>query len=117
MNFESLRDYCLSKKSVTESFPFNESVLVFKVENKMFLLTDLEDEFKISVKCDPDLAIELREKHSFIKEGYHLNKRLWNTIYIRDEISDSLLIEWIDHSYNEVVKTLPKKVQAKLKEA
>ncbi len=116
MNFESLRDYCLSKKSVTESFPFNESVLVFKVENKMFLLTDLEDEFKISVKCDPDLAIELREKYSFVKEGYHLNKRFWNTIYIEDETSDSFLIEWIDHSYNEVVKTLPKKVQAKLKE-
>lgn len=107
----------MSKKLVTESFPFNESILVFKVENKMFLLTDLEAEFKISVKCDPDWAIELREKYPFIKEGYHLNKRLWNTIEISPELSNQKIIEWIDHSYDEVVKTLPKKIQAKLKEA
>ena len=106
----------MSKKSVTESFPFDESTLVFKVENKMFLLTDLEEDFKINVKCEPELAIQLREEYSFIKPGYHMNKKLWNTIEVQPETSDDFLIKWIDHSYDEVVKTLPKKVQEKLKE-
>ena len=109
MNIEEYRDYCLKKKGVTESFPFNETVLVFKVMNKMFALTDTDDEFKISLKCDPEKAIELRELYpDSVLPGYHLNKALWNTIYIDGKIQDKLLYEWIDDSYSLIVSSLPK---------
>lgn len=80
MNIEELREYCISKKDVTESFPFDETTLVFKVRGKMFALTDLEGELSINLKCDPDLAIELREKYPAVQPGYHMNKKHWNTI-------------------------------------
>lgn len=114
MNIEDFRIYCLSKVEVTECFPFDETTLVFKVMGKMFAITDTEDEFAIALKCDPEKAIQLRERHHAVKPGYHLNKRLWNTITIDGSISDRLLKEWIDHSYDEVVKTLPKKQQVLL---
>lgn len=110
MNIEDIRAYCLSKKECSESFPFNETTLVFKVFDKMFALLGL-DSHHLSLKCDPKKAIELREKYSMIIPGYHLNKRLWNTILPEKSISDSLLMEWIDHSYAEVVKKFPKKKQ------
>ena len=104
MNIESLRDYCLSLPEVTESFPFDQTTLVFKVKDKMFLLTDLEDLFSICVKCDPDLALELREHFACVKPGYHMNKQHWNTIVIDGTVGDQQLIEWINHSYNLVAK-------------
>jgi len=114
MNIETLRDYCLSKKGTTECFPFDETTLVFKVCDKMFALTDLEGNLSINLKCDPEKAIELRERFDFVIPGYHMNKKYWNTILIGHNVPDVLLYEWIDHSYNEVVTKLPKTILKKL---
>ena len=114
MNIEELREYCLSKKGVTESFPFDEVTLVFKVSGKMFALTDLVDDFSVNLKCDPEKAVELREQFPSVVPGYHMNKQHWNTIFIDGSVNDSLLKEWIDHSYLLVVKSLTKKQQQEL---
>jgi predicted DNA-binding protein (MmcQ/YjbR family) len=116
MNIETLREYCLSKKGATESFPFDDVTLVFKVCDKIFALTGLDGELSINLKCNPEKAIELREKYSFVIPGYHMNKSYWNTVLIDDTIPDRLICEWIDHSYNEVVKKLPKAFIKQLKE-
>jgi predicted DNA-binding protein (MmcQ/YjbR family) len=114
MNIELLRDYCLAKKGVTEGFPFGETVLVFKVNGKMFLLAALNSPLNMSVKCEPGRAEELREQYPEITPGYHLNKMMWNTVDLTGNLSDPLVFELVDHSYNEVVKGLPKKIQAEL---
>ncbi|MBN2524384.1 MAG: MmcQ/YjbR family DNA-binding protein [Bacteroidales bacterium] len=108
MNVESIREYCLSKPEVSESFPFDETTLVFKVFNKMFALINLDEELRVNLKCDPEKVIELRERYPAVIPGYHMNKRLWNTVIIDGSISNERIMEWIDHSYNEVVKKLPK---------
>ncbi|QKG78945.1 MmcQ/YjbR family DNA-binding protein [Tenuifilum thalassicum] len=102
MNIEILRDYCISKPDVTEGFPFGEDTLVFKVKGKIFALANLKGELSINLKCDPELAIELRERYSSVIPGYHMNKKHWNTVIIDGSISDDLLLEWIDHSYELV---------------
>lgn len=114
MNIEELRLYCLSKKAVTESFPFDEETLVFKVLDKMFLLTNINKELSMNVKCEEDLAIELRERYAAVLPGYHMNKRYWNTIMIDGSVSDDLLKGWIDKSYKLVVEKMPKKKQLEL---
>lgn len=114
MNTEEIRDYCLAKKGVTEGFPFDEVTLVFKVMNKMFAIVSLDGELRISLKCDPERAVELREKYPAIIPGYHLNKRLWNTIQVDGSISDELLEELINHSYDLIVSSLPKKAKEEL---
>jgi predicted DNA-binding protein (MmcQ/YjbR family) len=111
VNIESLREYCLSKQEVTESFPFGEDTLVFKVFGKMFVLMNLVDELSMNLKCDPDRAIELRERYSSVLPGYHMNKKYWNTVMIDGSVPDNLLHGWIDHSYKEVIKSLPKNKQ------
>lgn len=108
MNIEEYRDYCLAKKAVTESFPFNETVLVFKVAGKMFALTDINPPFKINLKCDPERALELRETYSCVQPGYHMNKKLWNTVEVDGTLSDDFLQELIDHSYDLIIESLPK---------
>ncbi|MCF8230065.1 MAG: MmcQ/YjbR family DNA-binding protein [Bacteroidales bacterium] len=113
MNIEQIREYCLSKKSVTEGFPFDNDTLVFKVANKMFALLSLEKK-RINLKCDPQRAIELREHYDFIIPGYHMNKQQWNTISFEAGIDGGFLMEMIDHSYDLIVASLPKKVQAEL---
>ncbi len=115
MNIESLREYCLSKKGATESFPFDEVTLVFKVMNKMFALTNLDGELSINLKCDPEKAIALREQYLFVLPGYHMNKAHWNTIEITNSVPDKLLEEWIDDSYNLIVRSLTRKQQEELK--
>jgi len=114
MNIEEFREYCLSKPGVTESFPFDEDTLVFKVIGKMFSLTGLKGEFRISLKCDPEKALELRERHSCVIPGYHMNKNHWNTIIIDGSVSTGLIHEWINHSYDLVVSKLPLKEQEKI---
>lgn len=109
MNIEELREYCLAKPAVDEGFPFDETTLVFKVMSKMFLLTDLEGEFSINVKNTPEKILEYREQYSAVLPGYHMNKKLWNTVVIDGSISDSILKSWIDESYHEVLKGLTKK--------
>ncbi|MBN2520458.1 MAG: MmcQ/YjbR family DNA-binding protein [Bacteroidales bacterium] len=111
MNIEELREYCISKGGVTESFPFDETTLVFKVKNKMFALTDLEGELRINLKCDPEKAIELREKYSWVIPGYHMHKKYWNTVLINEFSNDKLIYEWIDESYYLVKNSLPKKLR------
>lgn len=115
MNIEEFRDYCIRKKGVTEGFPFDETTLVFKVMGKMFSLTDLEGEFRINLKCDPELAISLREKYSFVIPGYHMNKMHWNTIIVVESAKDNQLKKWIDNSYNLIVDSLTRKLKEELK--
>jgi len=115
MNIEEIREYCLFKKEVDESFPFNDTALVFKVAGKMFALLDLsEDRRGISLKCDPEMAIELRAKYNEVIPAWHFNKANWNGIDIYGSISDKNLQDWIDHSYDEVVRSLPKYKQKEL---
>lgn len=114
MNIEELRDYCLNKPAVTEGFPFGEETLVFKVAGKLFLLIGLEEANRFNVKCDPELAQELRERHLEVQPGYHMNKKMWNTVYMDGTLTRKQLLDMIDHSYSEVVKGLPKKTQAEL---
>ncbi|MBR8537133.1 MmcQ/YjbR family DNA-binding protein [Carboxylicivirga sediminis] len=111
MNIEEFRDYCLAKPAVSETFPFDEVTLVFKVAGKMFALTSLDKEFSMNLKCDPERAIELREEYPAIQPGYHMNKKHWNTVYADGSIKDDLLRELIDHSYELIVKSLTKKVR------
>jgi len=109
MNNEEIREYCLAKPGVTEGFPFNDTALVFKVAGKMFTLLDLsEDSSGLSLKCDPELAIELREQHTEVTPAWHFNKQHWNGISLQGKISSNQLQEWIDHSYTIVVESLPK---------
>ncbi|MBT3209535.1 MAG: MmcQ/YjbR family DNA-binding protein [Bacteroidetes bacterium] len=114
MNIESFREYCLSKKGVSESFPFDETTLVFKVLDKMFALTDTESDFRINLKFDPEKAIELREQYEAVIPGYHMSKKHWNTIIIDGSIPDSMLSKWIDGSYNIIVSKMPKYKQKEL---
>jgi len=118
MNIEILRDYCLSKPNVEESFPFGPDVMVFKVGGKIFLLCSLDSEdFSFNVKCDPELAIELRERYDSVQPGYHMNKKHWNTIVVDGSVSTKQLKEWIDHSYEIVNKTTAKKRSTTVKKA
>lgn len=114
MNIEDLRNYCISKKGVTESFPFDEKTLVFKTMNKMFMLTNLEGDLTINLKCNPEKAIILREQYSAVIPGYHMNKKHWNTVIIDCTINNSLIKEWIDHSYDLVVNSLSGKQKEEL---
>lgn len=118
MNIESFREYCLSKPGVSESFPFGGDTLVFKVLNKMFALTGVDNEiFSVNLKCDPEKAIEHRETYTSVQPGYHMNKKYWNTIvFDSGELPEKLLVELIDHSYNLVVNGLTKKEKELLKE-
>lgn len=111
MNIEALREYCISKAGVTENFPFDEDTLVFKVGNKIFLLTSLSNPQTFNVKCDPEKAIVLREEFEEVKPGFHMNKKHWNTIFYNGSISDRQLFEMIDHSYVLVFKSLTKSIQ------
>lgn len=112
MNIESLREYCLSKRNVEETQPFGPDVLVYKVCGKVFLLCPLDtEEFQFNVKCDPDLAVELREKFACVLPGYHMNKKHWNTIIADGSVPSNQLKEWIDNSYNLIVQSLSKKVR------
>ncbi len=116
MNLEEFRLYCLSKPGTDEGLPFGEETLVFKVMGKIFALTGLDGtDFTVNLKCDPVRAEELREQYAEIRPGYHMNKRHWNTVDFQGSLDDAALRELIDHSYELVVASLPKKVQAELK--
>ena len=118
MNIEEFRNYCLSKKGTTESFPFDEKTLVFKVMNKMFALSGLETmPATANLKCDPERSIELREEYGDIIAGYHMNKKHWNTVTIEEgELSDEFIMELVDHSYDLVAAKLKKADKEVLKQ-
>jgi len=112
MNIEELREYCISVKGATESFPFDESTLVFKIMDKMFAYTRLDPKdgvFKVDMKCDPEKSSELRERYEGITHGTHTHGLLWNCVCLTSDVPDSLIKELIKHSVEEVVKKLPKK--------
>lgn len=118
MNIEQFYEFCLSKKGVTEHFPFDEETLVLKVGGKMFVLSSLKEWEKgtpsVNVKCNPERAEQLREEYQSIKPGYHMSKVHWNTVSFHGDVPDKLICEMITDSYNLVFKTLPKKTQEKI---
>jgi predicted DNA-binding protein (MmcQ/YjbR family) len=115
MNTEVLRQYCISKPGATESFPFDESTLVFKVGGKIFALLDIESRpTTINLKCDPERAVLLREENQAVVPGFHMNKRHWNTVTVGGSLRSSDLHDWIDHSYDLVVQSLSKAIRAEL---
>ena len=111
MNIETYREYCLSLNAVTESMPFDNKTLVFKVGNKMFALTGVDDFKSINLKCDPERSTELREEYDAIIPGFHMNKKHWNTLCMDGSLSDNLILELTDHSYDLVRKSLSKKIK------
>ena len=114
MNLEELREYCLHKSGAEESLPFGEDTLVFKIGGKMFLLTSINSGNSFNVKCDPERAIELRETFTEVKPGFHMNKKMWNTVAMDGTLSNCQLEEMIDHSYHLIIKSLPKKLQGEI---
>ncbi|MEQ9426476.1 MAG: MmcQ/YjbR family DNA-binding protein [Cyclobacteriaceae bacterium] len=114
MNIEEFRNYCITKPGTTEEFPFGPQTLVFKVMGKMFALTDVDSYGFINLKCDPDKTIDLREQFDGITPGYHMNKKLWNSVSTDGTIGNKLMFELIDHSYDLIVASLPKKLKAQL---
>lgn len=116
MTLEAFRTYCLAKREVTEELPFGPTTLVFKVCNKMFALSGLEDFKSINLKCDPDKAVELREQYPEVQPGYHMSKKHWNTVTVNEGVDDQQVYEWIDDSYDLIVKSLPKKLREQLED-
>jgi predicted DNA-binding protein (MmcQ/YjbR family) len=109
MNLEDFREYCLAKPGAIEETPFGPDVLVFKVGGKMFALAALDEvPTTANLKCDPDLALDLRDRYEQVRPGYHMNKKHWNTVEIESGIPDAELRMMIDHSYDLVIKGLPK---------
>lgn len=113
MSFELVQNYCMSKPFVEETFPFDETTIVWKVAGKMFCLGDINDFHSIALKCEPNYAIELRDQYEQIIPGFHLNKSLWNTVYL-DGLSLEFVISLIDHSYEQVVLKMPKKLREEI---
>ena len=114
MDLELVRSYCLSKKGVEESLPFDEDSPVYKVMGKIFLISNLTPPYFINVKCDPEKAFELRERYDAVKPGYHMNKQNWNSVFLDNPVDDKLIYEWIDDSYELIVSKLKKSVQEEL---
>jgi predicted DNA-binding protein (MmcQ/YjbR family) len=111
LNLEELRDYCLKKPGATEGLPFGEDTLVFKVGGKIFLLAGIQTGNSFNAKCDPELAIELRERHTEVQPGYHMNKKMWNTVFMDGALTKKALTDVIDHSYELVFNGLAKKTR------
>jgi predicted DNA-binding protein (MmcQ/YjbR family) len=115
MDVGLFREYCLKKPHATEGMPFGEDVVVFKVAGKMFALVALDEvPATANLKCDPDLALDLRDRFEYVRPGYHMNKKHWNTVEIDSGISDAEVKKMIDHSYELVLQSLPKTVRANL---
>ena len=114
MDIETFRLYCLAKPGVSEHLPFDDRTLVFKVGGKMFALCDLEEFNSANLKCDPERAVELREQYDAVTPGYHMNKTHWNTVKVDGDVNGRMLQELIDHSYELIVSSLPKREREKL---
>ena len=117
MDIEALRDYCLRKNGVTESFPFDLDTLVFKVGGKVFLLTNLQNPVSFNAKCNPERSLALREEFQEIVPGYHMSKIHWNTVSMTGRLSNQQLEELIDHSYDLVYQGLSKKIKEELNQS
>ncbi|MCB0832367.1 MAG: MmcQ/YjbR family DNA-binding protein [Bacteroidetes bacterium] len=115
MDLETIRRYCLEKAGTTEDFPFDEDTLVFRVMGKMFLLTSVSNPEFVNLKCDPERAIEYRERYEAVQPGYHMSKKLWNSVYLNAGVPDPLFFGMIDQSYELVAQSLKKAEREKLK--
>jgi len=115
MDLQIIREYCLNKPGVEETFPFDAETLVFKVMGKMFLLTNIELPESINIKCDPEKAVELRERYNDVQPGWHMNKKHWNTVSLLGNLRNDLILQWIDDSYDLVVNSLKKSEKEVLK--
>ena len=116
MHIEQIRNYCLSKPGVEETFPFDQETLVFKVMGKVFALTSLNNPDNCNLKCDPEKAIELRNSYDAVKPGYHMSKVHWNTVTYNQDLTDKEILQLVDHSYELVVNGLTRKLKQELKE-
>ena len=114
MYIDELYTFCNALKGTREDFPFDQDTLVFKVGGKMFALIDIDDCSSINLKCDPDKAVELREQFEEITPGFHMNKKHWNTVLLTGSLSNKMVLELIDHSYNLVFLSLSKKLRNEL---
>lgn len=114
MHLDEILQFCLQLKGTTEHFPFDQKTLVFKVMGKMYALIDVEKPDSMNLKCDPERAIELRERYACVLPGWHMSKKHWNTVLLNNELNTSELQELIVHSYELVVSSLPKKLQHEL---
>ena len=115
MNIEEIRNYCLEKKGATEDFPFDDVSLVIKVGGKMFVLIPLDAvEKRIALKCDPEYAVELREKYESVRPAWHFNKKHWNDILLDGSVTEAEVKAWIDHSYEMVLKGMSKKIREEI---
>jgi predicted DNA-binding protein (MmcQ/YjbR family) len=114
MNAEFFREYCLNKRGVTEGFPFDSKTLVYKVGDKMFALTDVDEFISINLKCEPAMSVDLRERYEGVRPGWHMNKKHWNTVAVNSDVPITLLQELIDHSYHLVFDSLPKRIKNEL---
>lgn len=113
MNIEELREYCLSIKDATEDMPFGDQYVTFRVLGKWFaVIPCYSTELKVFLKCDPDKALELRDKYSCVEAAWHFNKKYWNCVTFNQDMDDQTVKHWIRHSVEEVIKKLPKKTQA-----
>lgn len=112
MNIEQIREYCLSKKAVTECFPFDEDTLVFKVAGKIFALISISEKpLKINLKMNPEIINDWREQYDDVQPGYHMNKSHWNTVTTESSLPAEKIFWMIDHSYAEVVSKLTRKAK------
>ena len=114
MDIEFFRKYCLGKAGATETTPFDEDTLCFKVGGKIFAIIDMLKFESVNLKCEPERAQDLRESYDGVIPGYHMNKKHWNTVSFDGSIPDHLILEWVDHSYELVLNSLPKKVRESL---
>lgn len=118
MEFDRIHGFCMDLPSTTDSYPFGPGALVYKVEGKMFaLVADDEDPLQLTLKCDPGLAIVLRDVHEAVRPGYHFNKQHWNTITLDGSIDDEIVLDWVLDSYCLVVAKLPKAVREAVHDA
>ncbi|MGB0167610.1 MAG: MmcQ/YjbR family DNA-binding protein [Luteibaculum sp.] len=116
MNAEIFNDYCMQKKGISQDFPFDDRILVYRVGGKIFALCEIENFDFVNLKCDPEYAIELREQFEGIFPAYHMNKKHWNSVDVQGLVPDPLIFKLIDHSYKLVFNSLSKKLQAEIGE-
>ena len=117
MTFRAVRDYCNSKAYCEEDFPFDEETICFKVGGKIFAISNIgSDSHTVNLKCDPERALELREKYHSVTPGYHMNKKHWNTVdFSNGELTAAIFFSLVDHSYDLVFQSLPRKIREDIK--
>lgn len=115
MDVEIFREFCLSKPHTSEELPFDELTLCFKVAGKIYAILSLDTGDRTNLKCFPDYAVELREKYTGVKPGFHMNKKHWNTIMFNEDVDDKTIFHLVNHSYDQVVSKLPLKIRNSLK--